>query len=409
LLPTLPLTPNGKIDRRALPQPDQAQLELRRSFVAPRNALERQLSQLWETLLGVQSISIKDNFFELGGHSLLAVRLLAHVEKLWGKKLPLATFFQTQTIEQLANLLSQEHWSASWSSLVAIQPGGSKPPFFCVHGATGQVLGFRSLAAYLGQDQPFYGLQAQGLGGQQLHTSRVEDMAAHYLKEIQALQPEGPYFLGGFCLGGKIAFEMAQRLHAQGQNVALLALFDTYGPGFPRVLSLGKRIANLRRNLSRLTLYEKLVYIRARAGEKNPIIKRVLRRAISRVYLRLGRPVPRALQDVSDANFQAADNYMPRRYLGRVTLFTASELAAGSDDDPQGGWGPLAAGGVEVQVVVGSHEMMHEPQVRMLADKLKVCLQKAQTILPDRLTRAWSVEVESGGKGYQAMSASGSL
>jgi len=119
------------------------------------------------------------------------------------------------------------------SSLVKIQPGGSKPPFFGVHGAGDGILVYYyyNLIPYLGPEQPIYGLQPQGLDGLQVPHSRIEDMAAYYIKEIRTIQPEGPYFLGGASMGGKIVFEMAQQLHAQGQKVAMLVLFDTYGPG----------------------------------------------------------------------------------------------------------------------------------------------------------------------------------
>jgi amino acid adenylation domain-containing protein len=161
----LPLTPNGKVDRRALPQPEGTGAERENGFLAPRDAIELQLANAWENTLGVKPIGIKDNFFELGGHSLLAVRLFAQIEKVFGKKLPLATLFQAPDVENFAKLLRQEGWLPSWSSLVPIQPNGSRPPFFCVHAHGGNVLNFKDLARHLGPDQPFYGLQAQGLDG----------------------------------------------------------------------------------------------------------------------------------------------------------------------------------------------------------------------------------------------------
>ena len=227
---SLPLTPNGKVDRNALPAPDYTRLEQQEALVAPRDGLELQLRQIWEQVLGVRPIGIRDNFFDLGGHSLLAVRLFAQVEKVTGKRLPVAALFHAPTIEQQARLMSRQEWSAQWKSLVAIQPAGSKPPFFCVHAHDGGVLFWRDLARHLGSDQPFYALQAQGLDGRQPPHDRIDEMAAHYIKEIRALQPEGPYFIGGHCIGGLIAFEMAQQLHAQGERMGLLALFDSYAP-----------------------------------------------------------------------------------------------------------------------------------------------------------------------------------
>jgi surfactin synthase thioesterase subunit len=158
------------------------------------------------------------------------VRLFAQIEKTFGKNLPLATLFQAPNIEELANILRQKGWSVPWQTLVAIQPGGSKPPLFCIHPVGGNVLCYRDLAHYLGQEQPVYGLQAVGLDGKQAPYKRVEDMAAHYIREIRAFQPEGSYLLAGHSAAGIVAFEIAQQLVAGGQKVAVLALLDAYSP-----------------------------------------------------------------------------------------------------------------------------------------------------------------------------------
>jgi amino acid adenylation domain-containing protein len=139
LVHALPLTPNGKLDRRALPAPAQTRSQPQDTCMAPQDALELQLTKIWEKVLGITPIGVRENFFELGGHSLLAVRLFAQIKKAFGRQLPLATLFQAPTVEQLAGMLRQEGWSAPWSCLVAIQPGGSKPPFFCIHGPGGHV------------------------------------------------------------------------------------------------------------------------------------------------------------------------------------------------------------------------------------------------------------------------------
>jgi acyl carrier protein len=236
LLDELPLTPSGKVDRRALPAPEQTRTEQNGAFVAPRDELELRLAEMWEKVLGVQPVGVTDNFFDLGGHSLLAVRLFAQIEKVFGKNLPLATLFQAPTVEQLTPIVREQDSSASWSSLVAVQPEGSKPPFFGVHGALANVLMFRGLAHHLGPDQPVYGLQAQGLDGKHEPHTRVEEMAAHYIAEIRTVQSEGPYYLGGVSFGGLVAFEMAQQLHARGERVALLALFNTDFPGQPKYM-----------------------------------------------------------------------------------------------------------------------------------------------------------------------------
>ena len=220
-LDALPLQANGKIDRQALPSPDRIRPASDKAFVAPRDDLERQLAHIWEEVLGVRPVGITDNFFELGGHSLSAVRLFAMVEKQLGKKLSLTSIFQGATIEHLAELIRLKATPGPRSSVVPLQPGGSKLPLFLVHPAGGHVFPYLRLAQLLGADQPCYGLQARGLeDGQEPH-ARIEDMAAYYIEALRTVQPTGPYLLGGWSMGGVVAFEMAQQLHAQGQQVAL--------------------------------------------------------------------------------------------------------------------------------------------------------------------------------------------
>src|SRR5262249_1832473 len=156
-----------------------------------------------------------DNFFELGGHSLLAVRLMVKIRQATGKTLPLTSLFQGATVEHLASILHQKEGKFSHRSLVPIHPQGSKPPFFCVHPIGGNVLCYYELAQELGPDQPFYGLQSQGLDGLQPPEADIESMAAHYIQEIKTVQKEGPYHLGGWSMGGMIAFEMARQLKSQ--------------------------------------------------------------------------------------------------------------------------------------------------------------------------------------------------
>jgi acyl carrier protein len=146
---------------------------------------------LGKVTLGIKPIGVKDDFFQLGGHSLLAMRLFAQIEKTFGKTFSLATLFQAPTIEQLAGIISQKKSEIASSSLIAIQPQGCKPPFFCLHEIGGNIFYYRGLGRYLGKEQPIYGLQAQGLDGKQPPHSCIEEMAAYYIEEIRTLQPEG--------------------------------------------------------------------------------------------------------------------------------------------------------------------------------------------------------------------------
>ena len=385
VLDHLPLTPNGKVDRSALPAPDYMRQEQQEALVAPRDGLELQLRQIWEKLLKVRPIGIRDNFFDLGGHSLLAVRLFAQIEKVTGKRLPVAALFHAPTIEQLTRLMSRQEWSAQWKSLVAIQPAGSKPPFFCVHAHDGGVLFWRDLARHLGSDQPLYALQAQGLNGRQPPHNRIDEMAAHYIKEIRALQPEGPYFIGGHCIGGLIAFEMAQQLHTQGERVGLLALFDSYAPR----KNWSARSSMLHRyRYKAIRLFEMTVSLHVsnllilEPKERLSYVKGKFNKALYKLYMGLGSawvPAARHRQNILKAGSRASRNYDPKIYPGKIALFRATNLGGGIEHDPQMGWGRLAGGGLETHVIPGYHaHIVLEPRVRVLAEKLTACLERGQ-------------------------------
>jgi thioesterase domain-containing protein/acyl carrier protein len=347
--------------------------------------LELQLAQIWEKVLRVRPIGIRDNFFDLGGHSLLAVRLFAQIEKRMGTSLPVASLFHAPTIEQLARLMSRREWSAQWKSLVAIQPGGGSPPFFCVHAHDGGVLFWRDLARHLGSDQPFYALQARGLAGKQPPHGRMEDMAAHYIEEIRSLQPEGPYFIGGHCIGGLIAFEMAHQLHQQGEQVALLALFDSYAPRKGRT---ARSSLLYRYRYKAIRLFEMTVALHVgnlliiEPKERLSYLKEKFNKALYKLYMGLGSvwvPAARNRRNILRAGSQAARIYNPKIYPGKITLFRATNLGGGIEHDPQMGWGRLAGGELETHVIPGYHaHIVLEPRVRVLAKQLTVLLKRAQ-------------------------------
>jgi aspartate racemase len=357
-LEALPLTPSGKVNRRALPAPDTARSELEKTFITPRDTLELQLVVIWEQVLGIQSISVRDNFFDLGGHSLLSVHLLARIRKEFGAELPLATLFQAPTVEQLADVLreSQIGWQAPRSSLVAIQPGGSKTPFFCVPGNLGNVfVDLGGFAQHLGPDQPFYGLQ----DGVQ-NPARIEALAAHYIDEMRTVQPEGPYLLGGVCSGGVVAFEMAQQLQTQDQKVALLALVEPSPPSVPSFRTYFKLGTSVLRRL--VQRFDHLSHSFSKpTGQWG-------------AYARLKAKLV--------ANMWAVVNYAPQTYPGWIALFLGNESLANSSANPQLGWRDLAAGGCDVHAVPGNHATItrtydaipDESQVQVLAEALKVCI-----------------------------------
>ncbi|MBV9689955.1 MAG: amino acid adenylation domain-containing protein [Ktedonobacteraceae bacterium] len=227
IIDAFPLTPSGKIDRSALPIPDA---ESGARFVAPRNAVEAQIARLFSDLLGIHPVSVMDNFFELGGHSLSAMRLIGRLQKQFGQDIPLSTFFGGPTVEKLAHFLYQKSERLPATSLVGIQPTGTKPPLILVHPASGNVFPYVTLGSYMKSDQPVYAFEESCLSSQWKPCARVEEIAARYLDMMRTFQPQGPYYLGGWSFGGLIAFEMARRLRQKGQKVALLAMIDTYAP-----------------------------------------------------------------------------------------------------------------------------------------------------------------------------------
>jgi amino acid adenylation domain-containing protein len=405
LLDQFPLTPNGKINRRALPVPDSPQPPLDRAYLAPRNAIEEALASLWAGVLGVEQVGIRDNFFELGGHSLLAVRLMVQIHKWFGLDLPLATLFQDATIEQLASILTQPDNPAPTTPLVKIQATGVKLPFFCVHPADGTVLSYVSLARYLGQDQPFYGLQVAHLDESQPSQFRLKALASEYLQAIQTVQAAGPYLLGGWSLGGLVAFELAQQLRQQGEAVALVALFDSWtpeaDPGHPEghISGSSSKPGSEDEDIALLTDF--LRHIRSRYAPDLPVrlaadfrqlgpdekLDYVLEqsRLLEFVFPEGGLAQLHQLYRVFRANIQGMSNYQPQVYPGPLTLFQASEWFAARQypqdrmPDSSLGWRKLTAEPLTVYPVPGDHyTMLSEPNVRVLAEKLKMCLAKIQ-------------------------------
>ncbi|MFY9912426.1 MAG: amino acid adenylation domain-containing protein [Candidatus Sulfotelmatobacter sp.] len=352
-LEAMPLTPNGKIDRRALAAlKSESRVEIALTSAA-KNPVQAQLIGIWEQLLGRSPIGLGDNFFELGGDSLLAARLMHRVKQVFGKNLPLAVLLQAPTVEQLAAVL-RDGWSGEWSSLVAMQPEGSKPPFFMVHGVGGNVLGFHSLARHMKPDHPFYGLQSRGLHGKHACHTRIEEMAAHYLDEIRTIQPTGPYHLGGFSLGGLVAYEMARQLLMHGESVSLLVLFDTYATN-PKPVKL----VDLLTQPSQLRLRK---------------VPEELRRKVRRTMIAWRSP--HHLKRVMHTNAQAAEQYCLQPYRGKALLLRAGDGWV-VKDDPYAKWRELADE-LETIEIGGAHmDILREPQVGTLAECLKNCINNA--------------------------------
>jgi hypothetical protein len=239
-LSRLPLTANGKVDRARLPAPGREHLAAAGSGQRPRGRTERRVAKAFGEVLGVSAVGAEDDFFALGGHSLLAVELFAKLERIGGRRLPLATIFEAPTPRALAACLDGDASASRWDNLVALKPQGSRPPLFVVSAGDGNLVGFAPLARNLPPEQPLYGLQPSGLDGRRPLDRGIETMASRYLEKLREVQPGGPYLLAGRCNGATVAYEMAQRLRAEGEQVPLLASLDSDPPpAGPRELVSG--------------------------------------------------------------------------------------------------------------------------------------------------------------------------
>lgn len=367
VLEELPLTPNGKVDRRSLPPLSEIAPAAARQTVPPRDEIEQQLVALWQEVLGIESVGITDNFFELGGHSLLAAMLTDQIEQSFDRALPLSTLFQSPTIEQLAVELRQPKADDCFAVLADIQAKGTKPPLFLCEG----VSVYRSLVPYLGLDQPIYGLitsrHEQGTAPEAL----IEHLAAQYVEKILALQPQGPYYLGGLSFGGFVAFEIAQQLQALGHPVALVALLDSALPNHAfQPFPLGQR---LQYHLQKLT-QEGLGHVYSRLKSK-------LTRAYGALLATRRRAIPHALeflvrQEIYD---EAEKYYQPQPYSGKVAVFKAKIQEEAAVVLPDLGWGLFASQDLELYEVEGNHlSILQEPEVRDLGLQLKQCLAAVQ-------------------------------
>jgi len=371
---------------------------------APRTKVELALAAMLGQLLNLDRIGIHDNFFELGGHSLMAAQLLAQIATKFGKSLSPSALFRAPTVEQLANLLSEKDSPAPASSLVPLQTKGSKPPLFWNYWDVGHLF----LPKHLGPDQPLYGFEHVNADGISPTYERVEHIAQHYLKDVRAVQPKGPYFLGGYCFGGLIALEMAQQLRRLGEEVALLVLltpvsitdYKSLTFATAKSFQLKQKWQTLRgeiqrhlRTLAQLCPEEGLNYVWARmcGSAYGGILslkcfaKKIAMKAACRIYLAMRRPLPIFLHEtyLLELYQRARQAYVPKAYAGRITIFKAER-----DSREVSGWKTIAAEGVEIHEVPGDHDsVLNTPCGSAWAELLKNSLTKAQAATSAKLTR----------------------
>ncbi|MCB0764570.1 MAG: amino acid adenylation domain-containing protein [Flavobacteriales bacterium] len=347
ILPSFPLNANGKVDKRILPVPELRTQTMHAKHVAPRDHQERALAEIWSELLGVERIGVHDNFFDLGGHSLIGIQLLAEVDRQFKKSLALNALFQAPTIATFSKLIEAGSGAQTFTNLSAVQPKGDRIPFFCVHGDEAN----HFIPRYLGNDQPFYAFFHQGEDGSPIRYTTVEDIAAHFIAEMKMVRPNGPYLLGGYSFGGIVAYEMACQLKAEGADVPLLVMFDTYAPN---------------------------AYIDVMRKEQKvhePLKRMIMRRLVRREQKR-GRITTPKLRHfhIIDTYDQAIMAYRPKPFDGPVTVFKA----AGSYGAQDMGWGELALGPLDLHVLPGDHySLIKDPEVKLLVRQLSMCIDLA--------------------------------
>jgi amino acid adenylation domain-containing protein len=402
IMDKMPLSPNGKIDRSALPAPEQSLWGLTKEFILPRTPVEAALTEIWSRVLGAESIGVNDNFFEIGGHSLLAVRLLSQIREFFRVALPMRSVFESPTVASMAALISmmdgdinektrggleeggRQDRNSNPSPLVALQSGGSRRNFFCVHPVDGNIFCYEPLARLLGPDQPFYALQARGLDGEEEPSTEIETMASDYLTAVQEVQPAGPYLLGGWSMGGVVAFEMARQLLDRNEQIAQVILFDSFIRAYDEpfiedshesllahfALNLGlspEQVVAAQENLRSLELEEQLRVILETA------------QGADLGYASADLSTTSDLWGVFRANMRAIRKYAPRPIHAPITLFKAGELLTGDLEEKSPVPDALAVKGLKVYEVPGNHfTMLRAPHLKFLAQDLNKRLSEIQ-------------------------------
>jgi surfactin family lipopeptide synthetase A len=375
----LPRTSNGKVDRLALLSLGSVSDLVPSLPVAPRDFLEARLLAIWKEVLAVEDLNIRQDFFELGGHSLLAAKLLARIESDFERSLSLAFVFQAPTIELMAELLRNPDGSLRARAIVPVQPHGSRQPLFWIRGGPR----FRLLAQKLGADQPFLGLDLPFSDATKFRTPyRLEDIAAYLVRAMREVQPHGPYSLAGLCVNAVIAYEIARQLTEQGEEVALLAMFDGHNHAYYKhPLRDGRYTGRIKYHLANLfqgDVRESSAYLLDRLDEARRKIERTMWRLSSTSEENGNGDRPHNTDFIVHPAFH---RYEPQPYAGKVTLFQSSDWPDGPYFDFKLGWTEVAAGGVDFHRIPGDHpSMFTEPNVDLVASKLRAQLEEAHSV-----------------------------
>jgi thioesterase domain-containing protein len=367
VLPALGAEPHPPVRATPAGLPDRLrEVANKRPCYPAGDAVEAQLMRIFDDLIDVRQIGRDDNFFELGGDSLLVPLLIDRIEGDFAVTLPLGVIFEAPTVRALAAAVTAGNPNSSWQSLVAIREHGCRPPLYLVHGLGGEIDHFYNLVRYLHPEQPVYALQPPPA-----EQTALEQIAEHYVREIRLKRQSGPYLLGGYCIGGCIAFEMARQLIEAGERVPLLMIIDSASPGTrPRPQDPPSLVTRVRRLAS------------CPPAEVLERVKRRVEQAVSRLGAGLPPPgdpdalpadvVPRAFYGLATRHFKALRAYRPRPLNADVCLFR-------SQDDrfaPDMGWGPLVDGRFRIEMIPGSHaNVLKYPHVPGAAQKIAAVLE----------------------------------
>ena len=376
-IPEFPLTPNGKIDRQALSHLESSP-QITSAYQAPQTDIEQQLVEIWQTWLKQERIGRQDNFFDLGGNSLLAIGLCRDIENALNRSIPISALFQHPSIQDFAKLLEDAPDDLQGSSIITIQGKGRQIPIFGIHVLGRGLQYYRPLVKYLGDNQPLYGLSFNLLDDAEGKSKGIKELSEIYIKDIKTLQPHGPYYLLGVSIGGRVAFEMAQQLQAQGEEVALLGLIDTTARTGVKHLPPSSRVSGHWGKFKQ----EGFSYITHKLKSRLGRIQYRLKAIRAEIYQHFSQPVPDELKSIAnlETNIKIKKQHFPQPYSGKVTLFRAMgrQAEVGTEIDPQYGWGELAVGGLDIYDIPGDHLLMlQEPNVQVLAEKIKELIEKS--------------------------------
>ena len=385
MLERMPLAHSGKVDRRALLAKGPDHIGRAGIPIAPRDELELGLSGVWANVLGLETLGVEDSFFDLGGHSLTAIRLMLEIRRQLGFDIPIATLFEAPTVSKMASKLRTSFAEVAGElCLVAVQPLGSRPPLFILPGAGGELFSLHHLGVALGSDQPLYVLNLYGFGGGDAGRSSgtLSQIAARIVHDIRQIQPAGPYQLAGYSLGGRIAYEVAQQLRRDGQDLGMLMMLDSASPGYFRKAPLRNRILTQMRAAASQGPGQALGYFARRLQWKR--VRQFL--SPTAVSFNVARDLPdaetlptesiAAIQRSLDVVFKAWSQYRAEPYRGDLVLLRASwgeKTKPGViDADPYLGWKHWVHGGVQLEHLACWHsEILRPPQAEALAGILR--------------------------------------